>query len=392
MKTKMVILLASATLAAGFLIGRGTTGRDAGESAARSGLAVNRVRERTVVAETASRGSGRALLGEIRRSSADKLAGLMFRAIECPDPIEKELLMAECLVFMETSNWKELLGAFSEATGATGRDQYGAWKNCLMRSGQVAGEQAMTHWRELGLGGLSDEPWHTMYGWASIDPAAARQWLDQCEAEGEPIPTSLYQALVAGAGLYDSKTTMNLLASLPEERRETSAGHLVWNLTARGGLEELKPWLEYAREHADDPELAGLAGSLRGEIERKFMWAATSSGRADLALQHLDYLATEPGDLPPLAQRVLSGFEGAKAPQGLDLVAGLMENPRYAGLPDMEMLQRTALEQMQDHDPGGLDAWLRRNQGSPLRPAIEAYQRQSGRQVHGPNPGDPQGD
>ena len=302
----------------------------------------------------------------------------MIRAIECPDPIEKELLMAECLMFMDDSNWNDLLESFAEATGATGRDQYGAWKNCLMRSGQVAGEQAMNHWREKGLGGLRDEPWHTIYGWASVDPTAAKQWLERCEAEGGNPPTALYQALIAGAGLHDSKVTMNLLESLPEERRGTAASHLVWNLTARGGLEELKPQLEYAREHEDDQKLAGLAGSLRKEIEKKFLWAATASGRADLALQHLEFLAAEPSELPSLARRVLSGFEGAKASEGLKLVEGLMKNPRFSELPEMGNLQRTALEQAMNGNPGGLDAWLRNNPASPLRESILEFQQEGG--------------
>ncbi len=382
MKKGTIILLVAMALLAGFLTGRNTgdrTGVDQAEGdnpSNRPGF--GRPRERVAAADTASRGAGRALLGEIRRSTPEQLSGLMVRAIECPDPVEKELLMAECLMFMEASNWNELLDSFAEATGATGRDQYGAWKNCLMRSGQVAGEQAMNHWREKGLGGLQDEPWHTIYGWASVDPAAAKQWLERCEAEGTNPPTALYQALIAGAGLHDSKVTMNLLESLPEERRGTAAGHLVWNLTARGGLDELEPWLEYARGNAEDPELAGLAGSLRGEIEKKFVWAATSSGRADLALQHLEFLADEPSDLPSLARRMLSGFEGAKASEGLELVEGLMENPRFAELPEMAQLQRMALGQAMQGTPGGLDAWLRNNPNSPLRESILAFQREGG--------------
>ena len=368
-------MLVALALVAGFLTGRNTGGK--GSQAQVEDQAnrpdFGRPRERTM-ADTASRGAGRLLLAEIRRSSPDKLAGLMTRALECADPVEKELLMAECLMYMEASNWNQLLESFAQATGATGRDQYGAWKNCLMRSGQVAGEQAMNQWRENGLGGSQDEPWHTMYGWASVDPLAAKQWLDRCEAEGGSPATSLYQALIAGAGLNDSKVTMDLLENLPQERRGSAAGHLVWNLTARGGLDELKPWLEYARDRADDPNLSGLAASLRGEIEKKFVWSATSSGRADLAVQHLDFLAAEPTDLPPLARRMLSGFHGAKSAAGMELVEGLMKNPRFAEIPEMAMLQRMALEQVAVGIPDGLDGWLLKNPDSPLRTAIHEFQ------------------
>ncbi|MES2476387.1 MAG: hypothetical protein V4640_11440 [Verrucomicrobiota bacterium] len=378
MKNQKVILLVGTALLAGFLAGRNIGERAGSEKTQGKNLVdepgFGRPRERVAVADTASRGAGRVLLGEIRRSTPEQLGALMFRAIECPDPVEKELLMAECLMFMEPSNWNKLLDAFAEATGVTGRDQYGAWKSCLMRSGQVAGEQAMNHWREKGLSGLDDEPWHTIYGWASVDPSAAKQWLERCEAEGEIPSTGLYQALIAGAGLHDSKATMNLLESLPEDRRNSAAGHLVWNLTARGGLEELKPWLEYARAHAEDPQLAGLAGSLRGEIEKKFVWAATSSGRADLALQHLEFLATDAAELPPLAQRVLSGFEGAKSPQALELMEGLLGNPRFAELPEMAGLQQMALEQAMNGNPGSLDSWLKSHPNSPLRESILNFQ------------------
>ncbi len=373
-----IALLVACSLLTGFLVGRSSGGRTdpASESASEDKPRQVRVRERDSSREAASPRSGRTLLAEIRRSPSDKLGSLMFRAIECSDPIEKELLMAECLMFMDASNWSDLLRAFADATGTTGKDQYGAWKHCLMRSGQVAGQDAMDHWRKTGFIGRSDEPWHTIYGWASVDPDAARQWLRNAETEGEGISSALYQALIAGSALHDSGKTMALLESLPEARRNSAAGHLVWNLTARGGLDELKPWLEYARKHADHPELANLAGGLRGEIEKKFIWAGTNSGRPDLALQHLDFLATGPADLPALADRMLSGFGAAKSSGGLDLVEGLLRNPRFAGLPEMGMLENRALEQAFEHNPATLDTWLRANPNASLAESIRTFRQQ----------------
>lgn len=380
MKPAVAALLVAGSLLTGFLAGRGSQGESDTSAAdeAATGRSKARERERDGIRESHAPGSARAMFAEIRKSQPDKLSALMIRAIDCEDPIEKELLMAECLLHMDGSNWSELLAAFTDATGSRGKDQDGAWKHCLLKAGQVAGEEAMDHWRDKGLDKLRDEPWHTLYGWASADPAAARAWLERCEAGGEEISSALYVALIAGSGLRDSRDTMALLESLPDKHRVPAAGHLVWNLIARGGLDELKPWLDYAHSNSDDPQLAGLGNSLRGEIEKKFIWAATTSGSADVALRHLETLAHDPADLPGLAGRVLSGFNASKSSAGLDIVEGLKRNPRFADVTGMDQLAQRALAQAWSNDPASLDEWLQSRPDAALGESIRQFKEQQG--------------
>jgi hypothetical protein len=361
------LLILGTTL--GLVLGRTTATKSGGpaESETTTEKARTNKRARSAGADSSTNGIER-----IRKAKPGELPGLTRIAINLSDPVEMRRQLTECLLHMDAENWQEVVEAFAKLSRETGRDQGDEWKLSLFRSGQVAGEQAMNLRLKDGLDKKSDANWHTLYGWSTKDSHGALDWLRKAEADGHPVSSECYGAIISGAALTDPKDALKLLAEIPAERRGGCAGNLTWNVVQSGGVEALDQVLDFASKlDKSDPRNEQFAESLLSQSADKLLWKADHALDVQQACEVVSKLVDYGQDPTDITSRALQKYRWYGMPEKLRLLNTVNSSNEAANL-NLPMLTSFVLGTMNgDGDKVAVIEWMDKNPDSPLVPLIE---------------------
>lgn len=321
---------------------------------------------------TTIRNSRKQLLG----ASDAEIPQLLNRALSAIDLLEGKALYAECLMQMTPQNRVSIMAEFANLSQESGRDPSGEWKLALERCGQVDGENAMNELAQEGLDKKSHEPWHTLYGWANVDPKAALNWLENQESLGEPVSQTLYEAIIAGAALKNPQEAIALLDEIPIESRGNRAGHLTWNLVQHGGIQALDGLLDYAANlDQSDHQAASFVQNIVNDASSKMLWtAARGSGDVDLVQDVIQRVEVIEGDPLQVTSKALHEFRWQPVGLRLDILEFANSQTRnpdlIAGQLD-SLLAQAFSTQPSEEDEQAIRQWQDAHPDSPLSELID---------------------
>jgi hypothetical protein len=359
-----------AGLAIGIIVGKGPV---FSPTAHREGSEPAPARTRSAGQDrSASSGSRVADIKRIRQAAPSELAGLTQQAASISDPLEMRLHLTECLLNITADNWQEVVASFHKLSVETGRDWGDEWRLSLVRSGQVAGANAMDSCLSAGLKNRSQESWSILYGWGTKDPRAALAWLKNAEADGHETANGNYTAVIAGAALSNPKDALNLLAEIPAQCRKDCAGHLIWNVVQNGGVDALNPILQYASTlNASDPNNAQFANDLFHEVGEKLLWKADHALDVGQACDVVLKLTQYGQDPTSTTYRALQKFRYYNVPDKLNIIETIRTAPQQSEL-NLPFLASAVVNTMNgDRDVSAVREWMGKNPNSPLIPYLQ---------------------
>jgi hypothetical protein len=372
MKGSGSIGLVLAGIAIGVIIGRlapgsGSSGEDGGSAQARM---------RSSIREHDPRG-GAVVSGvaRIRHARPHELAGLTRLAASTPDPVERHRLVSECLLHMTAENWFDVVSGFHKLSCETGRDPSEEWKLALVRSGQVAGAEAMDRQLAEGLDKTKRECWSILYGWANRDPLAALDWLKTAEAAGHAIPAENYAAALAGAALGDPRSALDLLGRIPEHARQDCIDDLVSNAVQNGGADALDTIIEYAAG-LDTSTVEGdaLSDLLYHHSIEKLLWKADLARDVNQAREIIGKIAQYDRSPTKTAHQVFQKYRWYAVPDKLDILDAATASAN-AEL-DVGFLTSALAETMfGEGDRAAALEWMAKHPDSPFVPHLEQITR-----------------
>lgn len=196
---------------------------------------------------------------ENRALNSSRIAAIGDRLRRTADPIEKRQAFAELLAGLTAENALEIREqiAHLDADDAEFRDFHYAW-------GKVAGLDAVLN----GLETDKRDAGPTLAGWASADPAAAKEWYDTLENEGNQGANkqAMKAALVHGLAIADPANAADFVYALGEagdRRAKEMMGIVMGKVVQSGGAQEAAQWATQLG-----------AGELRGHA----LWEAGRAG------------------------------------------------------------------------------------------------------------------
>ena len=142
------------------------------------------------------------------------------RALQVNNTTERRAAFRELMNYVDNADQVlAMQKAFLEVTRTTGRDHYAIWREFLSRSGDKLGAEVLDAF--AGAEGLrSDLVWNSFGGFASREPEAALQWLEENrESGGERWRNGLLGAVMSSAVLNDAPMGEMLMNSLSEEEQ-----------------------------------------------------------------------------------------------------------------------------------------------------------------------------
>ena len=212
--------------------------------------------------------------------SSANIAALGDRLRRAIDPIARREAFSELMAGLTAENALEIREQIAHLKGNDPefREFHYAW-------GQLAGLEAVlqgletTGKRDLGS---------TLAGWASNDPAAAREWYDTLEEEGNrgANKQAMKAALVHGLAIADPGTAADFVYSLGEtgdRRAKEMMGIVMGKVIQSGGAEEAAQWatnLGAGKLRGHALWEAGRQG-IRENADATLAWASDLAARDD---------------------------------------------------------------------------------------------------------------
>ena len=236
MKRSYLIAALLSTLAMGFFAGRVSSSEkpdDTGKDEAGDPQSKLRTRVADRPNPSITNSSSSRLRQDIRKAAPEKLAAMMAPVMETVDPILRRQLLYDLFERMDAGNFRELTEAMDRAALETGRDNHIEWLLVHTRAGQVAGAEAMKQWDPENGVKITDPGWRTMWGWASNDPDAALQWLNQKESLNPADRAKLLNAIASGAIMRDPAKAADLLSTFSEAEKLQCVGQFTFEIRLR---------------------------------------------------------------------------------------------------------------------------------------------------------------
>lgn len=235
------------------------------------------------------------------------------------DPITKRALFSELMAGLTAENALEIREQITHLGGDDPdfRDFHYAW-------GRVAGLEAVLHGMETDESDMGP----SLAGWASSDPAAARDWYAALENEGNrgANQQALKAALVHGLAIADPGMAADFVYALGDagdKRAKEMMGIVMGKVIRSGGAQDAAQWA------------ADLGpGDLRGHA----LWEATRAGIRDDANATLEWagdLARDDPNAGSIAYGIaqeMGGRDGPKVAEWLGSLPGDKVTSAYGPL------------------------------------------------------------
>jgi hypothetical protein len=153
----------------------------------------------------------------------------------------------------------------------------------MERVGRVAGKEAIEQTLASETSVMQGRTPLLLAGWASADPKAAQQWLEQQSPE---MQSSYAGALLSGMARSDPSSALTLMASRYPDDRDMLTPQIVEGMVQKGGVREAEELLLWLRDGADIPE--AVKGSFFGGIAMRQIEMAKMRGEPSMVLEWAD--------------------------------------------------------------------------------------------------------
>ncbi len=187
----------------------------------------------------------RSSLGDapVSPASIDEVRARLFATLEEPNTLTRLRRFMEFSATLDASNWETAYDGMTIETVQTGRTHSFEWRLMLQRSGELGGIRAMDRFFKGGNHLASSL---VLTGWAAVEPAAARAWVEALPA-GSDRQTFIGD-LVDGMVQRDPAQAAALLASIPSQDRASYSGKLIDGVFQHGGTAAATAMLEQTRK------------------------------------------------------------------------------------------------------------------------------------------------
>jgi hypothetical protein len=305
---------------------------------------------------------------EIRTAPSDKLPALVYRALESADPFVQRPLLDELYARMDASNYLAMTEALSRISRETGREHHDEWLLIHTRAGQVAGPEAMERWGKVNaLGGQLAE--RSLWGWATSDPDAARQWLDGKTDLNPGLREKFLSTILSGAITHDADRAIAMLSQLPEADRDRCSKEFSNQLVQNCGKDRALEWLRSVR--AADPD-STFTESVTRQVFDRAIWSGANQTHADIMVRDLEQLST----IMPIDEswigRAMGQIRDRKVTGGIDLLDQLAGSTTLKEIPLSDGLWQGAVGYALQRNRTAVATWLEEHPNSPIHETVAA--------------------
>jgi hypothetical protein len=280
---------------------------------------------------------------------------------------------------MDAGNFEAMIRESERNSLETGRSNNDEWIVLLVRSGQVAGQQAV----ELWSGDLKrnwDQISRSMWGWGSADPEAALKWIQ--ERDLPPLTRSnLLGSLMAGAISKDRDQAMSMLAALPEADRLNCVSPFTHHLIQNEGKDGMIDWLKSVTTSGSGPE---YTKKVADQVFDKMVWSGANQYNVPAVVADMERFAS----VVPLddirISRAIAQVRSREPVRGIELLDQLARSPLMANQTPSPMLLSQATEAAINRDRAGVQQWLAENPDSPIHGKVAEALNRPARQASEP--------
>jgi hypothetical protein len=303
---------------------------------------------------------------EIRTAHADKIPGLVYRALESADPFVQRPLLDELYARMDASNFLAMTEELNRISRETGRAHYDEWLLIHTRAGQVAGQATMDRWSKANaLGGQLAE--RSLWGWASSDPDAARQWLDANETLAPELRGKFLSTILSGAIVHDADRAIAMLSQLPEADRNRCANEFSNQLIQNSGKDRALEWLRSLRTAEPD---SSFTASVTRQVFDRAIWSGANQTHAGTMVRDLEQLAT----IMPIDEtwigRAMGQIRDRNVTGGIDLLDQIAGSTVLKDIPLSDGLWQQAVGHALQRNRAAVATWLESHPDSPIHQSV----------------------
>ncbi len=374
MKPGIICAGLAGTLAIGFLCGRLSSAAGGGDPAGKGeeGREGESLRRSERVQERGLPSMGGKLRQEIRKAPPEKLPAMVAKVMETVDPILRRQLLYDLFERMDAGNFLEVTREMDRASLETGRDNYIEWLLVHARAGQVAGGEAMKNWDPNSGAKISEPVWRTMWGWASTDPDAALQWLNQKEGLSPVDRAKLLNAVASGAIMRDPTRAMELLSGFSGPEKLQCVGQFTFDIVQNGGKDSAIAWLQSVRN--SEPDSAYAKRVTESVYDKVMSQSITQTSTATMVADLERFSAVMPVT-ENLIQRSLQQLRERKPVAGIELLDQVSRSQVMQGQPVSDQLWDSSIRFALARDRNSVADWLAKNSGSGAYQRVyDAYQ------------------
>ncbi len=369
MRTSHAVCAVTAALLIGFFSGRAAPAKttEQGRELAKASDGDRPTRLKTRSSERGASGvsdnsQGGRLRQEIRTAAPKDLASILFRSLEVPDPILRRQLVLELYARMDASNFAEMVDSVARVSLETGRENNDEWLVANTRAGQVGGAAAMEKWNKPGLR-TTDQGRQTMWGWASVDPDAAKRWLDAATDLSPGERAALLGCVTSGAVNCDPERAKKMLADLPEQERMSCVTPFIRHLVQNTGKEGAMDWLKSVVSSEN-----GTAYSRRvsEQVFDKLIWSGANQHNAVSMTGDLERISSVVSIDENWIVRSMGQIRDRKPVGGIELLDQISRNPSLKDIPLGNRAWNSAVRYAMEKDRGAVASWIEANPTSPI--------------------------
>jgi hypothetical protein len=305
---------------------------------------------------------------DIRTAPSDKLPALVYLALESADPFVQRPLLDELYARMDASNFQAMTEELGRISRETGRAHHDEWLLIHTRAGQVAGQASMDRWRKANAldGQLAER---SLWGWASSDPDAARQWLDTNDDLTQGLRGKFLSTILSGAVVHDPDRAIAMLLELPEADRNRCANEFSNQLIQNSGKDRALEWLRTLR--TADPD-SPFTASVTQKIFDRAIWSGANQTHADTMVRDLEQLST----IMPIDEawitRAMGQIRDRKVTGGIDLLDQIAGSTTLKEIPLSDDVWQEAVGHALVRNREAVATWLENHPDSPIRETVTA--------------------
>lgn len=284
-----------------------------------------------------------------------EISSKMHEALAKTDRLQRLGAVSRVLAAMTPSNVHEILQAVMERYQA-GFSMSEELELIHYREGQVIGKEGRMIMPAEPNGKVIEPTKNKIKGWASVDPGAAREWLETLEP-GKARDT-LMAKWVEGLAGAAPETIEGIIDTLPPAQQRSLVGGLLNGLQGQGGFAAMRDWFD-SREKEVPPEV-------KEEAFKGIMWRMGQSltewdQAVNLFMDNPGDGLGNAGNFNALTRNIAPTEPG----RCLDLIARLSEKWPGAGV-QLDSMIRQTIEQSSITGLSTVGTWLNENKNHPL--------------------------
>mgnify|MGYP000492366051 CR=1 FL=1 len=331
-----------------------TTMKQVDEAHARSSRPSNRIGHSEVA---------RSLSRTIRHAKSADLPNVLYRVLTEPEPLERHNLMLDAFDRMDSTNWMGMYLQFAKITADTGRDQHGEWNMAIIRTGQVAGGDAVEyHWSQNAQQASS-----AIYGWAQVNPNAAMQWLDEKGTSDPQMRARLLHAVLSGQALANPDLAITTMKGLPKEERAALVAGVATNIIQSAGNDKTIEWMiNVNREFAETDK--AYVDRVSSEVLTRLAKSATWRNGVPVLAEKIGRIHSR---MPLQSYQVMEIFSHLHNTEPLGLIDELHRRKTITNIDEYQGVIRSVAKRVRDRSPEQYDAWIESHPESPLVGLLE---------------------